>query len=93
MTPSQNWFPGQDYPDRDIWLEYRAPRISTKARLIWDSSKGPMKLGINAAKRAARTADKMATALRQNGAPRCVSNHQALVEARHGYYAKRAEAA
>jgi hypothetical protein len=102
MNASQTWFPGKDYPDREVWLKFRAPRISVKARLIHDSAKGPLVLSLNRAKRIAARVDRShrshavkmtrdylggTTPKRQHLA------HAGLVRQRHEYYAKRADAA
>ena len=93
---TQDWFPGRDYPDREVWLKIRrTPRggVSRARRMIHDSSGGPLVLGINAAKRAARAYDEYidwmcggrASSLRTE--PR---RHQEIVRARHAYYRKSA---
>jgi hypothetical protein len=92
MSTSQDWFPGRDYPDREVWLKVRAPRVSTKARLIHDSAKGPLILGINAAKRAARAYDAYLNWIcggsKRQGPRTEPTRHQQIVRARHAYYRK-----
>lgn len=88
VTQSQDWFPGLDYPDREIWLKIRhTPKggVSKARRLIHDSASGPMILGINAAKRAANLHDKMLRPLGGRSAER-----QKIARARHAYYRRAA---
>jgi hypothetical protein len=83
---SQDWFPGRDFPDREVWLKIRAtPKggVSKARRLIHDSASGPMILGINAAKRAAKIYDRMQRLLKGRRDP---LQHQCIVKARHDYY-------
>jgi hypothetical protein len=84
VTASQDWFPGRDYPDREIWLKIRAtPKggVSRARRMIHNSASGPMILGINAAKRAA---DSVASP--RVGHPAKRGFRAGIVIERHAYY-------
>jgi hypothetical protein len=81
MTASQDWFPGADYPDREVWLKIRAtPRKRRGGRYIHAHPLPtlggprplcePLVLGINATKRAL---DK-------------IGKRSSLVKQRHAYY-------
>lgn len=40
MNESQNWFPGADYPDREVWLRIRStPRNQRRGRVIQNVQK------------------------------------------------------
>lgn len=59
---SQDWFPGRDYPDREVWLAKRnTPRGQIHGKLIYTHTKSPkmepLALGINRAKREAHRVD------------------------------------
>lgn len=79
------YFPGRDYPDREVWLKKR----ETNKRAIKEASekpiyhtqggRKPLRLGLNAAKRAAK-ADKFDGDVL----------HQDIVRQRHAYYRRRA---
>lgn len=94
MTQSQTWFPGKDFPDREIWLKIRTtPRNLVKflGRLFQnkdpvDGSLQPIVIGINKAKRAARLSDRLINMLRAPGAPKKFPAHTNLVRQRHAYY-------
>lgn len=46
------YFPGQDYPDREVWLKIRyTPRNLHRGRILY-AGKKPLVVGTNAAKRA-----------------------------------------
>ena len=90
MNTSDLYFPGRDFPDREVWLKIRnTPRNLWKrfVRTFYNpcpvDDKGnrlPHKSyfrGFNAAKRGAKLADD----------PRAA--HQTLVRARHAYYHRR----
>lgn len=81
------FFPGRDYPDREIWLAKRCTdlkAIRDRGRVIY-SGKKPMFLGINKVKREERS--------RPFGRPRKKAGVQfSLIAARHNYYAQRHEA-
>lgn len=88
--PSQDWFPGRDYPDRDVWLAKRnTPRGQVYGKLIYAHSneagakRAPLQFGINKAKRAARHVDASL------GTP---VQHGKIMKARAEYRAARYEA-
>lgn len=87
MTQSQTWFPGRDYPDREMWLLKRyTPRVVDTTEPVYlhrgANENGvtppgvPMKLGINVTKRRAGHRKGYA--------------HSAMVHARHRMYLERA---
>jgi hypothetical protein len=84
-----SYFPGRDYPDREVWLKLRAPRISKFARLIHDSVKGPLVIGINQAK---RVSDFMHSVNCGTKHPANHGSRREIVKQRHAYYARRAAA-
>src|SRR5271165_5531193 len=71
---------------------YEKPEPQSRARRIYASEKGgkPLNIGMNQAKRVARSADKrdQLAVLAQlgPGLPRQHSHHQQLVRSRHRYY-------
>lgn len=76
------YFPGRDYPDREKWLAKRdTPKRIVSENMIYHTQgeRKPLRLGLNAAKRAAK-ADKLDGGVL----------HQDIVRQRHAYYRRRA---
>jgi len=76
MTQTQDWFPGKDFPDREVWLKIRETKNVAPGRLVFNSKDGPMAIGINNAKRASDRA----------------GSRQNLIRTRHAHYRNRAAA-
>lgn len=75
LDVTQPYWPGRDFPDRDLWMQRRAtPRVLKRERVVYSGPK-PLAPGINAAKRAARA----------NG------TYQQLLKSRAAYRRKRSE--
>lgn len=72
------YWPGKDYPDREVWLAKRAAqRVKPQAQRVY-TGRQPMALGINNAKRLADG----------DGNPKHVRSKK-IVQHRHEYYHKR----
>jgi hypothetical protein len=76
------YFPGQDYPDREVWLAKRAtPRKRPAGTVIYTARKGgkSLRLGINLAKRIEeRILDRPGDRFKKSGG--------GVIGARHRYY-------
>lgn len=80
LKQDPEYFPGKDYPDREVWLKIRAAqRQKPEPRVIYRGAQ-PLALGINAAKR-------MADA---GGNPK--HTRSKIGKHRHDYYRQRYEA-
>jgi hypothetical protein len=77
------YFPGQDFPDREVWLARRhTDRHAPRGTLIYTAVKGgkPLRLGINLAKRIEERI------LGRRGARFIKRGGGGVVQARHRYY-------
>lgn len=85
------FFPGADYPDREIWLAKRYTDLRAfrdRGRVIY-SGKKPLCLGINRIKRAERTAFAI---MSWPGRRYPKRSPDSIIKARHNYYRTRYEA-
>lgn len=72
----KTYWPGRDYPDRDLWMQRRAtPRTLKHERVAYSGAK-PLAPGINAAKRAARADGTYQQLLKSRAAYRRRSSEQ-----------------
>lgn len=86
------YWPGRDYPDREVWLKKRAAQREKPPVVVvyHDGSRRPLSLGINQAKRMA-AADTVKRGENPNP-KRKRGCRQSIVVSRHSYYRDRYEA-
>lgn len=72
-----NYFPGRDYPDREVWLKRRATNLHGRVNRWIHQGVTPFVLGLNKLKR------QLDAAGRATGVAR---PRQTLIRQRHAYY-------
>lgn len=87
LVDIQDYFPGRDYPDREVWLKKRdTPRGQLHGAVIYSGRK-PLALGINQAK---RFASRDAFYAGESPNPKHCRGKR-IVAHRHAYYRDRYE--
>ena len=74
---SAQYWPGRDYPDREVWLKRRATNLRGRINRVIHDGKKPFVLGLNKLKR------QLDAAGRATGVTR---PRQTLIQQRHAYY-------
>lgn len=79
LIPDAPYWPGKDYPDRDVWLAKRAAqRAKPQPRVVY-TGRQPLALGLNVVKRRADASENPEQGRRN------------IVKHRHDYYRDRYE--